>query len=258
MQMCHIVPGLHTSLIEHRSFAMCLAQFVLSDDVYAEAYRKLGAGTHVIMDNGLAEEGTPLKVADLGKAIPLCEPSEVVLPDYLDADDNLNAAAYALQDPEFLEIVDSHGIRLMFVPHGRTIYEYAFNVRRVAIDFGRLPDSFGISKFHDQMHPLAHIFGRGPLAMLVKAYFPNKPIHYLGLGGPVHELRMLPNGRTCDTCYAFMAAANDLELEPAMLFRPPQVDYKHDAMLTPRQMLLFAGNVNTLDTIASESEWSAW
>jgi hypothetical protein len=239
---------------------MCLAQFVMAEEEYADAYRDLSVGTrtHLIMDNGLAEEGTPLKVADLGKAIPRCEPSEVVLPDYLDPTANIKAAHYALHEaPDFLGIVDGYGIELMYVPHGNTIHEYAANVTALH-KFDRLPDSFGISKFHDKTHILSHIFGRGPLAMLVKAYFPDKPIHYLGLGGPIQELRMLPNGRSCDTCYAYMAAAHDLKLDPAMLFRPPVVDYEHSATLNHKQILLFNANVGTLDKAAAEVEWQVW
>lgn len=256
MEMCHIVPGLNTSLIKGRPYAMCLAQFVIASDEYAEAYAGLGEDTHLIMDNGLAEEGAPLRVAALTRAAVRCSPDEVVLPDYLDTNENIAAAAFALQDEEFLGVIDDTGVRLMFVPHGDTLDEYAANIRSITF-FDRQPDSFGISKFHDKMHPLAYIFGRAPLAMLVKAYFPDKPLHYLGLGGPVQELRVLPNGRSCDTAYAYMAAAHNLRLAASTLFRPAQVSYVHDATLTEAQVALCKYNMRLLDGMVAleRSEW---
>lgn len=257
MQMCHIVPGLNTEHIAGRPYAMCLAQFIISDANYAEAYIDLPASTHVIMDNGLAEDGKPLKVSRLAEAAALCRPSEVVLPDFIDTTENIAAATFAMQDDKFMSTIDDIGAQLMFVPHGNTLSEYAANVKTVAM-FDRLPDSFGISKFHDKMHPLAHIFGRAPLAFLVKAYFPDKPLHYLGLGGPVQELRMLPNGRSCDTCYAFMAAANGFKLKQSMLFRPKQVEYDHSATLTPAQVDLFFANMSVLDEMVKDVEAYGW
>lgn len=250
MKMCHIVPGSATELIKG-PYAMCLAQFIRSDVEYADAYSKLPSSVHLIMDNGLAEDGKPLGLQSLAGAVLDCIPSELVLPDHLDPADNFKAVHEAMSNQDFLDIIDERGIKLMYVPHGRSFLDYADNVRCImALD--RKPDSFGISKFHDRIHPLSHIFGRAPLALLVKAYFPDKPIHYLGLGGPVQELRMLPNGRSCDTVYAFMAAAHDIPIHHQMMYRPKEVHYDHQAELSVGQVELFWKNTAVLDVLAKQ------
>lgn len=251
MKVAHIVPGLNTEFLGFHKYAMCLAQFVLADDEYAQAYSRLPTDTHVIMDNGLAEEGQPLKVAQLAEAVLKCVPDEVVLPDYIDPDENIKAARFALGNEEFLSAVQKVDAQLMFVPHGSTMHEYVANVSALTT-FDRLPDSFGISKFHDKMHPLAYYLGRAPLALVVKAFFPNKPLHYLGLGGPLNELRVLPFGRTVDTCYAYMAAANDITLHHQMFYRPKAVEYNHQAVLDPSrgQVKLFEANCAAIDAVA--------
>lgn len=77
------------------SYHLPLAQYVLSDDAYAEFYKlRHDMGDFLIMDNGAAEEGT-LTIDQLADAAKRIGADEVILPDVLK---DLNATMAATTD----------------------------------------------------------------------------------------------------------------------------------------------------------------
>lgn len=256
MLVVHIMPSMLTHLATNRRMALCLAQFVLSDDEYAEQYEKYASTSRnwLIMDNGLAEDGKPLNPDALLEAAKRVHPQEIVLPDYIDPEKNVSAASLTLQHEAFMQYVNMRSVHLMYVPHGSNLWEWFENLR-VVTKFGRLPDSIGISKFHDRIHPQSEVYGRGPLGMIARAIFPDKPIHYLGLGLPPSELQFLPYGRSCDTASAALYAYAGIKLSPeGALFRGDRITYKHDAIFKMRDEAIVLHNMSVMDAIAERQE----
>lgn len=250
MQIAHIVPRNYSHLLSVRTMVMCLAQFVLSDEDYADEYADFEGHAHVIMDNGLAEEGRPLGPDKLAQAIELVHPSEVVLPDFIEPAANIGAAEKTLQHEGFMKAVDQFGVKLMYVPHGDTLDAWVENLR-AAERLPVMPDSIGISKFHDRIHPNNAVYGRGLMGLITRGFFPNAAIHYLGLSLPINEMVYMAFGRSCDTCIATMMAYNNIKLAaPTSLYRPDVVGYKHDAVLTDQQIRLAWHNMDELDEAA--------
>jgi hypothetical protein len=230
---------------------MCLAQFVLSDDKYAADYLAFGEDSWLIMDNGLAEDGKPQGPDKLLEAgLRVC-PSEIVLPDFLDPAANIKAAAQTLQHEGLMTFVRDRVIQLMYVPHGEHLWQWIDNLRAIT-KFETMPDSVGISKFHNEIHPSAAVYGRGVLGCLVRGLFPEMPIHYLGLSLTTLELGRMAFGRSCDTSVATMSAYRGLRFGgDGLLYRPADVEYKHDATLNRKQYNDALHNMNVMDEIAS-------
>lgn len=251
MQIAHIVPRTHTNLLLGRQVAMCLAQFVLTDDIYAGDYATRSDDCWLIMDNGLAEDGRPVGPDKLLEASLKVSPSEIVLPDFMEPAANIKAAAQTLQHEEFMHHVRNKAIKLMYVPHGDTLWTWIDNLSAIT-KFGVLPDSIGISKFHDQIHPQSGVYGRGLLGCIVRGMFPEMPIHYLGLSMPSAEITAMTFGRSCDTCVATMSAYRNLKFRPdGLLYRPGDVGYVHDAVLTRKQLETARHNMKVLDELAN-------
>lgn len=67
------------------AYHMALAQYVLSDEAYAECYRTLhGRGHFIMLDNGAAENGRSMSVKQLCLAAKAIGADEIVMPDVLD------------------------------------------------------------------------------------------------------------------------------------------------------------------------------
>jgi hypothetical protein len=103
---------------------LALADKILEDGDYRDAYAAAVArGEYVILDNGAAENGASLSGADLLEAARLINAQEIVAPDVLE-----DSEATIHLTHEFLEGVGEQlqesNIRLMFVPQGKTGYEW--------------------------------------------------------------------------------------------------------------------------------------
>lgn len=243
-----------------QSLAMCLAQFVLSDKEYAEAWSNYAraAGKWLILDNGLAEHGKPLSPDLLLEAAKLVRPQEIVIPDLLDPAQNAKLAAATLEYEPLIRFVDRYSTRLMYVPHGVTMTQWIGNLT-AAVHFSRPPDSLGISKFHDRIHPLSAVYGRGPLGAIARGLFPDLPLHYLGLGLPPMEMKYMLFGRSCDTCVASMYAYRGLTLaSDGTLFRAENVDFKFDAEFDIRAERRVMTNMRVLNRIAGQEGDTPW
>lgn len=257
MQVVHIMPRHLTHLIDNRTMALCLAQFVLSDDEYAEYYAEYASRgeTWLIMDNGLAEEGKPLNPDQLLEAAKLVHPQEIVLPDYIEPDRNVKAATATMEHEPFMRFVNDYGIHLMYVPHGRSVSEWMDNLTAAPQFF----DSIGISKFHDRIHPQSAVYGRGPLGLLARGLFPETPLHYLGLGLPPAELQFMAFGRSCDTGVAAMYGLSNIRLSHfGTLFRPERLEYVHEATCSTRHEAVIVRNMGALDQIARNGGAHQW
>lgn len=255
MKIAHIMPKSLTHLATGRSVALCLAQFVLADEEYAAAYRAYASkdSNWLIMDNGLAEDGKPLNPDMLLQAATKVQPQEIVLPDYTDPVKNIQAVEATMQHEAFVSFVNDHCTSLMYVPHGDTLWQWFDNLR-VVIRFERMPDSIGISKFHSLVHPQAAVYGRGPLGILARGLFPDKPLHYLGLSLPPIELKFMPYARSCDTCVASMYGLYGLRLsEHGTLVRPNHVQFDFDATFDNVQLRATQHNIMVMETLAARS-----
>lgn len=239
--------------------AMCLAQFVLSDDEYAEHWKNyaMTTGKWLIMDNALAEEGRPVAPDQLLEAAKRVRPQEIVIPDLLDPEQNVKLASQFLQYPPIIEFIRTYGTRLMYVPHGSDLRQWMGNLMAMT-SFDRIPDSIGISKFHDRIHPNSAVYGRGPLGAIARGLFPEHPLHYLGLGLPPLELKYMLFGRSCDTSVAAMYAYHGLQLaHDGTLFRAENVEFDFEAQFDVRAERRVIHNMNVLNNLATWFEGTA-
>jgi hypothetical protein len=239
-----------SELIANRSIALCLAQFVLSDEDYRRFYKGRKSSMYLILDNGLAEDGQPLSMGNLLDAVCHVWPNELVLPDFVDPCQNLEAYADAAHNASLARLIDK-GLRIMFVPHGRTFGEWKLNLLEALEVF--VPHSIGISKFHSTIGPQAETFGRGMMGTYASCHAPDAEIHYLGLSLPPTELMYLQQGRSCDTCLATMSAYHDISFTGAgMLYRPEYVQYEHNAVLSVQAEARAVHNMTILDELAGD------
>lgn len=253
MRIAHIIPK-NYEMLNEITVSMCLAQIVAKDSEYARHYQEFSErlDTHLIMDNGLAEDGKPVDVDTLLYAAQRVVPNVVVLPDVLDPKDNIAVAQRALEHEGFIKFAVEHGVRLMYVPHGDSLAEWTGNLLRMPKHPKyNFPNCVGISKFHSTIHPLGSVYGRGPLGTIAHGTYPDMDIHYLGLSLPPIELLHMEHGQTCDTCLAAMSASQGIKLSSfGSLLRPDTVEFDCEVVLNEHQVAIAGKNIETLNAIA--------
>lgn len=254
MRIAHIISK-NYDILNEITMSMCLAQIVAADNEYARHYREFSERpyTHLIMDNGLAEDGKPVGIDTLLSSAERVIPDIIVLPDVLEPAQNLDTAQRALEHEGLIKFAVEHGVKLMYVPHGNSLPEWTGNLLRMPRHPEyNFPNCIGISKFHSEIHPLSSVYGRGPLGTVAHGIYPDLDIHYLGLSLPPMELIHMEHGQTCDTCLAVMSAAHGIRLSAlGSLFRPDFVKYDHTMTLNEHQVAVAGDNFKTLDTIAA-------
>ncbi len=157
-----------------------------------------------------------------------------------------------------MELVRRYAIKLMYVPHGDDVRTWMANLMAMS-QFDRLPDSIGISKFHDRIHPMSAVYGRGALGAIARGLFPELPIHYLGLGLPPMELQFMLFGRSCDTSVAAMYAYHNLRLSThGTLFRNEDVEFKFDAQFDLPAERRLLHNMRILNRLAQQEGDTPW
>ena len=169
-------------------YHLCLSHKILSDDVYAEYYRRQCTnGAFTILDNSCHEFGEGNTVESLQRAVDLIEPNEVVLPDRLFFGDDtaeLSEEAYNVLKTKYPTL------RFVGVPQGRTLDEWLFCLNRL-LEIG--VDTIGVSKDYEPWP--------GGLPRLVELVIDNAnrvrisrhqvaiEIHLLGWGRRLYDLQ---------------------------------------------------------------------
>lgn len=115
MKIAIILPVSHLLLDESCDYHMCLAHMMGIKDYWDHFERMAKRGDHVLMDNGAAENGTPLPIEQILGIAEASGVTEITLPDHIrDRDKTLNAHAAAA------EIATSYNVRLMGIPQGKS------------------------------------------------------------------------------------------------------------------------------------------
>jgi hypothetical protein len=179
MQIASIVPIPNLYLIKGKPYHMALAHLVQKSAPYADFYwAEANRGAHVLMDNGVVENGVPLPIEFLVNLASSCGAKEIVLPDVLfDRQTSLSMHRDALAAlPE--------GLGAIGVPQGKDQADWLKALDQV-VELG-VP-TIGISRFvsrffSDRFEALAKAMPRIPKGM---------HIHLLGCIGDPLEIHTI-------------------------------------------------------------------
>lgn len=190
------------------SYHLVLAQYVRSDDRYAQFYKaRAMKGDFVIMDNGAAEEGV-LQLHELKTAALEVMPDEIVLPDVLGDKD---ATIAMTMSPDVLNFVPTK--RRAVVPQGSDGAEWltCANYFVENLEFATLCVPKHAERFPGGRSHILNIIQR-------MGWHRSYHIHLLGVwDNPYPELKALrlaaPWARGLDTALPFALAQHGLELD---------------------------------------------
>lgn len=207
-KLAEIVPKETLEVTRDNAYHMCLAQLVLKDPAYASFYRRMSEeGKFVLLDNGAAE-GEELSLEEVLKAAELVNAAEIILPDVLfegKTSFEKSISAYF----NLLEYKDEKGIRLMFVPQGRSFSEW-YNYAMLAFKYEGI-DDIGVPKhlsitFADKEARFTAVHALDKEIRARECY--DKRIHLLGCNESPKELKVLmkasPFIRGCDTVAPYL------------------------------------------------------
>jgi len=189
-------------------YYMVLAQHVLSNSGYAAFYSKRGrqllyqstkclyapGEQFTILDNGAAE-GETLTWYDLCTTIRMIEPDVVISPDDLNSSSNtLMLTRDFICSDAFKEVQDilGHKVPYMVVPHGNTWREWEGNLDDL-MALQPQPSMIGVARKHTLLDSHGALYGRAGLVNYANSYYPNTPVHLLGLASTPLELRAIMN-----------------------------------------------------------------
>lgn len=217
VKVAHIVPPRWEGLFAKGEYSMALAHWVLLNDNYAKALRKV-SGRYIILDNGVFE-GEQLPSQKLREACEKIRADEVVLPDTRgNPKDTLEKSAKYLQG--------TPANRVMFVPQATSLEGWfrcldAWLNAWVSKNWSEVFTlTIGVSAPRtslEDMTPKRAI--RTVILQNVAEY--GYPLHLLGVSDPkAFAYSELPEAklagvRGVDTSLAFALGANDILLTPS-------------------------------------------
>lgn len=243
MKAAIIAPVPHLDVARLSDFHLVLAPLVLEDEYYAQFYRERAlAGDYIILDNGVAESGIALDVAQIERAAEVVPPSEVVIPDaWLDSVRNIHLFRRHVERlrhsfPEALLMAIAQGGSL-----GTWFWCWDYFMSDARADVIGLPKNMTSPK-----GPFAHPRckgGRGFVTRAIDLMIGGriKPHHVLGTWyglQDIYELRSRSWVRSIDTSFPSVCAQYGVELTTGNywnLQKPAQkLDFHSDA--GPREL----------------------
>lgn len=235
IECINIVPQNYLNFTDKCPMHMCLAHLLGEEGMeeYTAFYKKQSEdGNFVIMDNGVIE-GSPLPIDKVLEKAKLVDADEIILPDvFLDAGATIAAVDFAM---EYLK--NKEHVRLMVVPHGKTLNEWTTCAALLINRWGDKIATVGIPKV------LTSVAGRDAridaiksIASLIKQY--ELDIHLLGCWDTPLEIttaalavvkKEIPVIRSTDSSIAFVYAREGIRFSASE--RPHNkatIDFKHE------------------------------
>lgn len=229
MNIAFISPIKHLHDTYATGYYMVLAQ-LLDQPAYSKFYspQNIGRGT-VILDNGAAENEL-ITDAELAKAIDCVQPSVVIAPDDLNSWENTVALTERfLCESEPFKAARYHDANIMVVPHGLTFEQWRLCLDQLMTAADRHCKGhlwIGIARKHTFLTEQSAAFGRLELAQHCQRYYPDVPIHLLGLATNPLEINLfaqvgLRNVLGVDTALPWVAANHGVLFSKAGLLHRP-------------------------------------
>ncbi len=182
---CHVGSlGSYKDLAQLGDSSLFLAPLVDFDIQYAEFFKNQARSQFTILDPGSLElaigtEKKEINEVSLLKMAFELNVSEVICPDMpFDPEDSLKRSLSFLK---LLRIKENHDqLRVMIVPHGRTVKEWLENCEILVKTIGKC--TVGIPRVLAKATSNFDALFRHKIGQLVVAKFPNVEIHLLGAG----------------------------------------------------------------------------
>ena len=225
MKIATILPTAHIWLEDEADYHLCLAHHLRRDMIYTFFFRKqVRDKRYVIMDNGAAENGIPMKIDSLLSLVEVIECQEIVLPDTIhDAEATLKSSYAAVIKTRKV----SSGLKIMTVPHGKNVEEWRACVYEMFLwDI----DTIGISKF---IVPNLFPSRVEALISVQELILSDKDIHLLGYTGVKDEISEIEERfpgriRGVDSSIPTLYAQRGEEMKDS---GRPEIDLRLDAKL---------------------------
>lgn len=229
MNIAFISPIKHLEDTYATGYYMVLAQ-LLDQPAYKKFYspQNIGRGT-VILDNGAAENEL-ITDEQLAKAIDWVQPDVVIAPDDLNSWQRTAILTdLFLCESQAFKMARYHAASIMLVPHGdteeewRTCLQVLMEISRPVCEGHRW---IGIARKHTFLTEHSAAFGRLELAQHCQRYYPDVPIHLLGLATNPLEIGIfaqagLRNVLGIDTALPWVAAERGVLFSKAGLLQRP-------------------------------------
>lgn len=172
-----IVPKAHLDLIKYDSLVFILAH--LLDDPQAKLFYSnlISCGAFTILDYPAIEKGDPChnEIPSMFRRACDLKVSELILPDCLEAEKNFEMGEYAVNLYNSTYSYQHPKLRLMFVPHAKTVNAWINQAGRGIYEL--CADTIGISYRHNDIFP-----NRTAAFMAIESWCKerNVEVHFLG------------------------------------------------------------------------------
>lgn len=228
--LAHIVSQGNLKVLNGKRIVMSLAHLIQKSDTYAKAYAKLAeSSTYVIMDNGAAEH-SQVDMDTLYNSFVKVQPDEIILPDILhNRVETLKQFNKAIEYFCYKRNIGP-GCSIMAVPQGSDFGEWK-KCAEVMIQEPKV-SVIGVTKFlvSTMNNYDARYIAVQYIDQLRKKY--NRPdvvVHLLGWEErpmTIHNIfEDFPFVRSCDSCFGYLAAANQQHLYPTSERPKGEIDF---------------------------------